>query len=126
MSNLNKKAVEHTVVPANDDKGLKVVHNDNKLTESPKQAKAVERIGKLEQFNALTKRYTTLIEKRQGIKKFLAGSDNGSKMKLTVESDGEKFEAENPTVILTILRECEQTIEKLIDEAEEKIEKFEI
>lgn len=87
---------------------------------------AEERIGRIEHFEALSKRFRLLKEKSNDLKMFDAGNDKTSAKIALKNSSGFEFSVSNSNVIKKVRDAMETELNILLAEAENEVLNFEI
>lgn len=87
---------------------------------------AEERIGRIEHFEALSKRFRLLKEKSNDLKMFDAGNDRTNAKIILKNSSGFEFSVSNSNVIKKVRDAMEQELNILLAEAENEVLNFEI
>ena len=87
---------------------------------------AEERIGRIEHFEALSKRFKLLKEKSSDLKMFDAGNDRTNAKIILKNSSGFEFSVSNSNVIKKVRDAMEQELNILLAEAENEVLNFEI
>jgi len=87
---------------------------------------AEERIGRIEHFEALSKRFRLLKEKSNDLKMFDAGNDRTNAKIILKNSSGFEFSVSNSNVIKKVRDAMEQELNTLLAEAENEVLNFEI
>jgi hypothetical protein len=87
---------------------------------------AEERIGRIEHFEALSKRFRLLKEKSNDLKMFDAGNDKTSAKIVLKNSTGFEFSVNNSNVIKKVRDTMEAELNILLSEAENEVLTFEI
>jgi hypothetical protein len=87
---------------------------------------AEERIGRIEHFEALSKRFRLLKEKSNDLKMFDAGNDKTSAKIVLKNSTGFEFSVNNSNVIKKVRDTMEAELNILLSEAENEVLNFEI
>jgi hypothetical protein len=87
---------------------------------------AEERIGRIEHFEALSKRFKLLKEKSSELKMFDAGNDRTNAKIILKNSSDFEFSVSNSNVIKKVRDAMEQELNILLSEAENEVLNFEI
>lgn len=87
--------------------------------------RAIDRLGKFEQFQKLGERYNFLKDKDRELRNFTI-SQNGVASKVSLECQGSKVEISNSLIIKKVVELCQSELDSLLDETESEIVKFEI
>ena len=87
---------------------------------------AEERIGRIEHFEALSKRFRLLKEKANDLKMFDAGNDKTNAKIVLKNTAGFEFEVSNSNVIKKVRDAMEAELNILLSEAENEVLNFEI
>ena len=87
---------------------------------------AEERIGRIEHFEALSKRFRLLKDKSNDLKMFDAGNDKTSAKIVLKNSTGFEFSVNNSNVIKKVRDAMEAELNILLSEAENEVLNFEI
>lgn len=87
---------------------------------------AEERIGRIEHFEALSKRFRLLKEKSNDLKMFDAGNDRTNAKIILKNSSGFEFSVSNSNVIKKVRDAMEAELNILLAEAENEVLNFEI
>ena len=87
---------------------------------------AEERIGRIEHFEALSKRFKLLKEKSSDLKMFDAGNDRTNAKIILKNSSGFEFSVSNSNVIKKVRDAMESELNILLSEAENEVLNFEI
>lgn len=87
---------------------------------------AEERIGRIEHFEALSKRFRLLKEKSNELKMFDAGNDRTNAKIVLKNSSGFEFSVSNSNVIKKVRDAMEAELNILLSEAENEVLNFEI
>lgn len=124
MSNTQKKAVEHSVVPATDKNGngkvlnMPVVKTSNEL--------AVDRLEKLERFERLKDINCRLREKQRKLNTMVANEDGVSGFKLVLESATDEIEIANTNVVKEVLGFAKTKLDEVVEASNTDVLTFEI
>jgi hypothetical protein len=87
---------------------------------------AEERIGRIQHFEALSKRFRLLKEKSNDLKMFDAGNDKTNAKIILKNSSGFEFSVSNSNVIKKVRDAMEAELNILLSEAENEVLNFEI
>jgi hypothetical protein len=87
---------------------------------------AEERIGRIEHFEALSKRFRLLKDKSNDLKMFDAGNDKTNAKIILKNSSGFEFSVSNSNVIKKVRDAMEAELNILLTEAENEVLNFEI
>jgi hypothetical protein len=87
---------------------------------------AEERIGRIEHFEALSKRFRLLKDKSNDLKMFDAGNDKTNAKIVLKNSSGFEFSVSNSNVIKKVRDAMEAELNILLSEAENEVLNFEI
>jgi hypothetical protein len=87
---------------------------------------AEERIGRIEHFEALSKRFKQLKEKANDLKMFDAGNDKTNAKIALKNSSGFEFSVSNSNVIKKVRDAMEKELNILLSDAENEVLNFEI
>lgn len=92
----------------------------------PKPPTAEERIGRIQHFEALSKRFKILKEKSNDLKMFDAGNDQTNAKIILKNSSNFEFSVSNSNVIKKVREAMETELNILLNEAENEVLNFEI